>query len=245
MYNLVIALLAGVVVTVAIKLLGFSIWAGLVPGTIVFLGGYVLLARRTAAAIQKLSGEAQTELSSLPPNPKEQKAKIDRAIKLLEQGLVYEKWQFLIGPELHAQIAMIKYMTGDLDGAQGNFARASSRNGMAKAIEGALWYRKKDLARMETAFESAVKASKKEPLVWAAYAWCVLQNKDKDKALKILSRAVETNPTDEKLKASLTQLQNDKKLKMKPYEPMWWLFGLEAPPQLFAGGGRQVRFQRR
>lgn len=245
MYNLVIALLAGVLVTVAVKLAGFSIWAGLVPGTIVFLGGYILLARRTATAIQKLSSEAQAELSALPPNPRDQKAKIEKAIKLLEQGLVYEKWQFLIGPELHAQIAMIKYMTGDLDGAQTNFAQASSRNGMAKAIEGALWYRKKDFSRMETAFESAVKASKKEPLVWAAYAWCVLQNKDKDKALKILARAVETNPTDEKLKASLTQLQNDKKLKMKPYEPMWWQFGLEAPPAQFAGGGRQVRFQRR
>ena len=245
MYNLAIALFLGVVVTLAVKLAGFSIWAGLVPGSIAFVGSYVLLARRVAQRIQKISTEAQNELQSLPPNPREQKAKIERAVKLLEQGLVYDKWQFLIGPELHAQIAMIKYMTGDLDGAQPHFAKASSRNGMSKAIEGALWFRKKDYAKMGAAFEVAVKASKKEPILWAVYAWCSLQLKDKDKALKILARAVETNPTDEKLKNSLTQLQNDKRLKMKPYEPMWWQFGLEAPPMQMPSGGRQVRFQRR
>lgn len=245
MYNLVIALLVGVAVTLAIKLAGFSIWAGLVPGTIAFIGSYIVLARRVAVRIQKLSSEAQAELSSLPPNPRDQKAKIERAIKLLEQGLVWDKWQFLIASELHAQIAMIKYMTGDLEGAEGNFRLASTRNGMAKAIQGALYFRKKDYEKMEASFEAAVKASKKEPIVWAVYAWCVLQHKDKDKALKVLARAVETNPTDEKLKNSLTQLQNDKKLKMKPYEPMWWQFGLEAPPMQMPSGGRQVRFQRR
>lgn len=244
MYNLLIALVVGVVVTVAIKLAGFAIWAGLVPGTIAFLGTYFLLARRTGQQIQKITSEAQVELSSVPPNERERKLRVDKAIKLLESALVYEKWQFLIGPELHAQIAMIKYMTGDLDGAEQNFKKSSPRNGLALAMEGALKYRKKDFAGMEKSFEAATKAQKKEPMIWAAYAWCVLQQKDKDKALKILARAVETNPSDEKLKNSLAQLQNDKKLKMKPYEPLWWQFGLEAPPMQMAPG-RQVRFQRR
>lgn len=244
MYNLLIALVVGVVVTVAIKLAGFAIWAGLVPGTIAFLGTYFLLARRTGQQIQKITSEAQVELSSVPPNERERKLRVDKAIKLLESALVYEKWQFLIGPELHAQIAMIKYMTGDLEGAERNFKKSSPRNGLALAMEGALKYRKKDFAGMEKSFEAATKAQKKEPMIWAAYAWCVLQQKDKDKALKILARAVETNPSDEKLKNSLAQLQNDKKLKMKPYEPLWWQFGLEAPPMQMAPG-RQVRFQRR
>ena len=39
--------------------------------------------------------------------------------------------------------------------------------------------------------------------------------------------------------------KDDKKLKMKAYEPMWWQFGLEAPPQLMPPGGRQVRWARR
>ncbi|HYO74145.1 MAG TPA: tetratricopeptide repeat protein, partial [Archangium sp.] len=93
-------------------------------------------------------------------------------------------------------------------------------------------------------FETAVTAGKKEPLVWAVYAWCLVQNKEKDEALRVLGRGVEANPSDEKLKNSLSALQNDKKLKMKPYEPMWWQFGLEAPPpqMLGGGGGRRVQF---
>lgn len=245
MYNLLIALAVGIVVTVAVKLADFSLWAALVPGTIAFIAAFILLARRIGQKVQKITAEAQAELSSVPPNERERKVRIDKGIKLLESALVYDKWQFLLGPELHAQIGMIKYMVGDLDGAQASFKHASVRNGLARAMEGALHYRRKDYAKMETAFEAAVKASKKEPIVWAAYAWCILQQKDKDKALQILARAVATNPSDEKLKNSLTQLQNDKKLKMKPYEPMWWQFGLEAPPQQFAGGPRQVRFQRR
>ena len=37
--------------------------------------------------------------------------------------------------------------------------------------------------------------------------------------------------------------KNDKRVKMKAYEPMWWQFGLEAPVQMM--GGPRVRFMRR
>ena len=89
-----------------------------------------------------------------------------------------------------------------------------------------------------------MKAGKKEGLVWAVYAWCLQQTKERDKAIGVLGRAVAANPSDEKLKAALTALQNDKRMKMKPWEPMWWQFNLESPPQDF-GGGRRVQFQRR
>jgi hypothetical protein len=87
-----------------------------------------------------------------------------------------------------------------------------------------------------------VKGQKKEGVLWAAYAWCLLQHKEKDKALQVMNRAVVANPSDEKLKAGLVALQNDKKLKMKAWEPLWWQFGLETPQEMM--GGRQVRFQR-
>ena len=97
---------------------------------------------------------------------------------------------------------------------------------------------------MERAFEGAVKGQKKESVLWAAYAWCLLQHKERDKALQVMNRAVAANPSDEKLKAGLVALQNDKKLKMKAWEPLWWQFGLVTPPEMM-GSGRQVRFQRR
>ncbi|MCP3161945.1 tetratricopeptide repeat protein [Myxococcus qinghaiensis] len=244
MYNLLISLAVGIVVALLVKFAGFSIWAGLVPGLIAALGTFVFLARRVATRIQALMTTVQQDLQSQPTSQKDAQGRVDRAVKTLEKGLVYDKWQFMVGPEIHAQIGMLKYMVKDHDGAQAAFSKGSSRNYMAKAMEGALRYQRKDFTGMKAAFESATKSGKKEAIVWAVYAWCLLQNKEKDEALKVLGRGVEENPKDEKLKASLAQLQNDKRLKMKPYEPLWWQFGLEAPPAMppMGGGGRRMQF---
>ncbi len=243
MYNLLISLAVGIAVALLVKLIGFSLWAGLIPGIIAMVAVFVLLARRVAGRIQALMAVVQQDLQSQPTSQKDAQAKVDRAVKTLEQGLVYEKWQFLVGPEIHAQMGMLKYMVKDLDGAKAHFDKSSSRNYMAKAMQGALLYQRKDFPAMKAAFEAAVKSGKKESIVWAVYAWCLVQNKEKDEALRVLARGVEANPKDEKLKTSLGQLQNDKRLKMKPYEPMWWQFGLEAPPVMPPmGGGRRMQF---
>ena len=244
MYNLLIALAVGVVVTVAMKLLGFSVWAGLVPGVLAFLATYIVLARRVSLKVQALMTSVQGELQGQPASQRDLQQRIDRAVKTLESGLVWEKWQFLVGPEIHAQIGMLRYMAKDLAGALPHLQQANPRNYMAKALEGALHYQRKDVPAMKAAFEAAAKAGKKENIVWAAYAWCLLQLKDRDGALAVLARGAEANPSDDKLKASLTQLQNDKRLKMRPFEPMWWQFGLEPPPSPTMGG-RRVQFMRR
>ncbi len=247
MYNLLLSLALGLVIAVAIKLLGYPLLAGIVPGVIAFLAAYVVLARRVSTKVQALSNAAQKELSVQPNNARERQQRVEKAISILEQGLVWDKWQFLIGSEIHAQIGMIKYLVSDLDAALVHLSKANARNYMAHAFSAALHYRKKDYPKMESSFEKAVTSGKKEGLVWSAYAWCLQQIKEKDKALKVMARAVEANPSDEKLKGGLTALQNEKKLKMKPYEPMWWQFGLEQPPQqqMGGGGGRRVQFQRR
>ncbi|WP_141589721.1 M48 family metallopeptidase [Myxococcus sp. AB056] len=246
MYNLLISLGVGIAVALLVKVAGFSIWAGLVPGILALVGTYIVLARRVASRVQSLMTVVQKDLQSQPTSQKDAQARVDRAVKTLEQGLVYDKWQFLVGPELHSQIGMLKYMVKDQEGAKAAFAKGSGRNYMAKAMEGALYFQRKDFDAMKKAFESATKSGKKESIVWAAYAWCLMQNKDKDGALRVLARGVEQNPKDEKLKGSLAQLQNDKRLKMKPYEPTWWQFGLEAPPPVMPPmGGRRMQFSTR
>jgi tetratricopeptide (TPR) repeat protein len=246
MYNLLISLAVGIAIALGVKLAGLSLLAGIIPGVLAMVATFVLLARRVAQRIQALMDTVQKEFASQATNPKDAQQKVERAVKTLEQGLAYDKWQFMVGPELHAQIGMLKYMVRDLDGAQAHFAHTGPRNYMAKAMEGALHYQRKNYTAMESAFEAAVKTGKKDAVIWAAFAWCLVQIKERDKALRVLARAVEANPSDEKLKASLAQLQNDKRLKMKPYEPTWWQFGLEAPPPApTLGGGRRVQFTNR
>ena len=248
MLNLLLALAAGVLTAVIIALSGFGVVAAVIPGILVFIGAFIFLGRRSFMSLQKIMGQVQTELSSMPPNPKEQKLKAEKAIKLLESALPLGRWQFLVEAEVHGQIGMIKYLFKDQEGAMASFAKTSGRNYLAKAMEAAVYFQKKDFVSMETTFENAVKSGKKESMVWAAYAWCLTQMKESDKAVRVLARAVEANPADDKLKSALTALQNDKKLKMKAWEPMWWQLGLETPPMQqmqFQGGGRRARFMRR
>jgi len=165
-------------------------------------------------------------------------------VKILEQGLQYDRWQIMVASQVHGQIGILHYMTKDYAAAEPHLVKASSRDAMSQAMLGALHYQRKQYGPMTESFERAVKAGKKEGLVWAVYAWCLQQMKERDKAIAVLGRAVAANPSDEKLKAALTALQNDKRMKMKAWEPMWWQFNLEAPPQDL-GGGRRVQFQRR
>ena len=246
MINLALALSAGLLKAVAIKLGNFSLLAAIIPAKLEFLGTYVALAFRTGKILQALMAQVQAELNSLPPNPKEQKLRVEKVIKMLESALVLSRWQFLVEGEIQGQIGMIKYLFKDHDGALAAFLKASVRNFYARAFQAAIYFQRKDFTAMEKAFEDAVSAGKKEGIVWAAYAWCLAQNKATDKAISVLARGVEANPSDEKLKSALTALQNDKKLKMKPWEPMWWQFGLEAPPVMQPQfmGGRRGRFRR-
>ena len=243
MYNLLIAFAAGVVVTVAVRLAGLSWLACIVPGVLVFIGAYVLLAKRIADKLKGLVTSAQKELQSIS-SPRDKDAKVAKAVKTLEQGLQYDRWQIMVAPQVHGQIGILHYMMKDYAAAEPHLTQASRRDPMSQAMLGALRYQRKQYGPMTECFEKAVKAGKKEGLVWAVYAWCLQQSKEREKAIAVLGRSVAANPSDEKLKAALTALQNDKRMKMKAWEPMWWQFNLEAPPQDF-GGGRRVQFQRR
>jgi tetratricopeptide (TPR) repeat protein len=96
-------------------------------------------------------------------------------------------------------------------------------------------------------FEAAARANKKEGLLWAVYAWCLDKEDRHDEAVAVMGRAAKTNPSDEKVKAVLQSLQNDKKLKLgKVYEEQWFQFHLERMPETMGPrGGRRVVFQRR
>ncbi|MFT3836404.1 MAG: tetratricopeptide repeat protein [Myxococcaceae bacterium] len=246
MINLLLSAAAFALAIILARVAGFSIWAGLLPGFIAFTGTFFLLGRRVFTKIQNGMGEVQKELSTLNQNPREQKVKMEKSIKILESLLPLKSWQFLVEAEVMGQIGIIKFMFKDVPGAEAAFAKASSRNWLAQAMGASIAYQKKDFGLMTAKWEEAVKHGKKEGMLWAGYAWCLLQNKEKDKALKVMARAVEANPSDEKLKGALTALQNDKRLKMKAWEPGWWQLSLESPPApqpMFVGGGGRRRFR--
>ncbi len=239
MYNLLIS--AGVAVLVfTVLALAFSPLAALIPAMLAFVITNILMARRIGKKVQELAMAAQKEI---------QAQRVEKGIKLLEEGFKYDKWQLLVGPELHANIGILQYMRKEFDAARAHLEKATTRGpagARAKAMLACLHFQKKDEAAMRSAFELAVKAGKKDGLVWSTYAWCLDKLGKRDDALRVLARGVEANPSDEKLKNNQVALQNEKKLKMKAYGLEWYQFLLERPPMdMGPGGGRRVVFQRR
>ncbi|HYG68013.1 MAG TPA: hypothetical protein VD838_10155 [Anaeromyxobacteraceae bacterium] len=233
MINLLLSLAVMAVVTVAIALgtdLGWA--ASLFPGLLAFAVAYLLLARRTWKQLSRIFEASQREA---------QTQKFDRAVQTLQSGFPLARWQFLVASQLHSNIGIIQYVRQNFDAALPHLEKSFTRNWIARGMLGAALYRKRDLPRTRRVFEEAVKANKKEGLLWSAYAWILEKEDAHEDAIKVLGRGVAANPSDEKLKASLQALQNGKKLRLgKLYGEQWFQFHLEPvrPEYVGAGGFR-------
>jgi tetratricopeptide (TPR) repeat protein len=245
MYNVLIAVAVAIVSTVLITLFGFSWYAGLLPGILLGFGAYILLARRIGTLVAAISEKAQAAVTGVQPKTeKERDGLIDKSIAILEEGFAYEKWQYFLAPELHGNVGVLKYMKKDYVGAQPHLEQSYARNWMAKAMLGCVHYFEKRDEPMKAAFEECVKnGGKKESLAWALYVWCLFNRDKKDESLSVLGRGIAENPNDEKLKKLQAQIANGKRLKMNGYEPGWWQFGLEKPPNEMMNQQR-VKFMR-
>jgi tetratricopeptide (TPR) repeat protein len=238
MLNLLISLAIGVAVAVGIRFgTEFGWVAAVLPGLIAATAAYLVLARRTWKRLEAIFEAMQREV---------QAQKFDRAIQTLQGGFVLAPWQFLVAAQLHSNIGILHYLRQEFDEALPHLEKSFSRNWIARGMLGATRYRRRDLDGMKKVLEEAVKVNKKEGVLWSTYAW-MLENEDQHQdAISVLGRAVNANPSDEKLKTSLQSLQNGKKLKLgKLYGEQWFQFHLERmPPQLvgpgFRGGRRAI-----
>jgi len=249
MYNLLIAIGAGVLsfILSSFALGGgdFKPLYGIVPGVFVIGIAYFYLARRTMRQVEEIMKRAQEVLTKAQSNPrlgqKRLNKLIDEAIGILKEGYPLDKWQFWVKAQLDGQIGTLLYMAKKYDVAEKYLVSALKRHWMAKAMLGALYYKRKNVEKMTEAFEEAVDGSKKESLLWNLYAYCLWKSNKQDEAIEVLNRALEHIASDEKTQDNLKALQNNKKMKMRGWNMMWYQFHLDAPPQPSA----RVKYQRR
>ena len=243
MYNLLISIAAGVV---AFVLFSFAIGAGefkwyygIVPSIFVMPGVYFVLARRSMNAVQEISARAQKKLlaaqqsGGAKPGAKSQKLlerAVDDSIAILKEGYEHGKWQFLVDAQIDGQIGQLLYMVKKYDKARSYLERSFNRNWIARAMLGSLLYKKKEYDRMKEVFDEAVDKNQKESLLWNLYAYCMWKSGDRDAALQVLQRAIEHVDSDERTHANIKALQNNKKMKMRGWNMMWYQFHLDTPP---------------
>ncbi|MCK4503319.1 MAG: hypothetical protein KAU22_09805, partial [Desulfuromonadales bacterium] len=70
-------------------------------------------------------------------------------------------------------------------------------------------------------------ANRKEPMVYAVYAFCMDRIGERNKAIEVLKKGVAKAAGDERLQLNLELLEAGKKMKMKGFGDMWYQFHLE------------------
>jgi tetratricopeptide (TPR) repeat protein len=234
--NLAIALLAAAATLLVLAgAVHLGLWVSLLPSVVVLAGVYYWRTRVVLAKVKGMMDGMQKDL---------QAGRIDKAVETLKGAFPLASQQFMLASQLHSALGVLLYGKKDFDAALPHLQRAFFRDWQAQTTLGALYYKREEYDEMEKAFEKAVSAGKNQPLAWSVYAWCLNKAGMREKAQEVLSRAVEANAGDDRLKSNLSALQNDKRMKMQAYEPEWFQFHLERLPVEMTGG-RRVQWQRR
>jgi len=235
MYTILIAILIGATsggVWTALAL--WKTWQmGIVLTILVSLLAFVLISRLMARriepqflAIQKQIQSGQTQL----------------AIGQLESMLSLSRWQILLKGQIHAQIGMLAYATGDEGRAASHLAQAGIRATEAQVTHAALEYRRGRKTEAQGILDMAIRANKKQILAYHVQAWMLVKDGDREAAINRLLACQKVEKSNESTQENLSRLQNGKKLSMKRFGIGWFGLQLEKPPaQMRAAQGMAGR----
>jgi predicted Zn-dependent protease len=219
MYNLLISIGAALVVFLVLKFaVGLPLIIALAPALLVFLAAYFLIARYVMKKVMAIMEAANRDL---------QGQRIDKAVRELQTGFKYGKWQFYVTGQINSQIGVIYYVKRDFSNAFPFLEKSFARNWVAMGMLAITYMKRNKKERMLETFEKAVRWNAKESLIWSLYAFCVNEGGDSSKAKQILSRGLKKIPGDERLANNLEALNEGKKMKMRNYGDMWLQFHLE------------------
>jgi predicted Zn-dependent protease len=219
MYNLLISIGAALVVFLVLKFaVGLPLIIALAPALLVFLATYFLIARYVMKKVMAIMEAANRDL---------QGQRIDKAVRELQTGFKYGKWQFYVTGQINSQIGVIYYVKRDFSNAFPFLEKSFARNWVAMGMLAITYMKRNKKERMLETFEKAVRWNAKESLIWSLYAFCVNEGGDSSKAKQILSRGLKKIPGDERLANNLEALNEGKKMKMRNYGDMWLQFHLE------------------
>jgi len=237
MLNLVISLLVSIIVTVVLNTLaGLKIWYASLASVAVFAVVYILLTRYFMKKISGLMETAQRDI---------QAGRTEKAVKTLQSGFKYAGWQFYVKSQLNAQIGMILYLKREFTEAFDYLQKGFVRHWVAMGMLAICYMKRNKTAKMIETFDKAVAATRKEPLLWSLYAYCLEKVGEKDKAISVLEKGLKKAGQDERLQANLEALKEGKKMKMKAFGDLWYQFHLEKPGALIKQQTKAIQGRRK
>jgi tetratricopeptide (TPR) repeat protein len=235
MYTILIGILIGATSGGVWTALGlWKTWQmGILLTVVVSLLSFVLLSRWMARrieprflAIQKQIQSGQTQL----------------AIGQLESMLPLSRWQVLLKGQIHAQIGLLAYASGDENRAASHLALSGIRATEARLAYAALEYRRGHKDQAREIVDVAIRASRKQILPYHVLAWMLVKDGNREAAIKKLIECQKIEKSNDSTQENLSRLQNGKKLSMKRFGIAWFGLQLEKPPaQLRAAQGMAGR----
>lgn len=229
MYTVVISILIGCLVGVGYTLADlWQGWAmGIILAVLVALASFVLMSRRIAKRIEPVFEGIGRQIQS---------GATQAAMKSLEEMLPMARWQVMLAGQIHAQLGIIAYAMDRDEVALKHLAQAGLRVPDAQLAHAALLFRQKKLDAAKGVLDVAIRANKKQMLLYHVYAYMLAKSGDREAAIEQLQRAQKVEPSSDSTKDNLHRLQNGKKLNMKRFGPQWYGLKLEKPPAAMRQG---------
>lgn len=220
MLNLLSGLGVAIAAALLLVLLKINIWIAMSLGLIAGLGLFIYLGKKSQAKLEKIFNRASEMLK---------KQQFDQAIEVMKEGYQLGRWQFLVKGSIDGQIGVVQYLRKKTAEAEPLLRSASYQHYIAKAMLGILLWKRGEKKVAKQTFQLALKAGKKESLLYAVYAYILNEMKEKEQAVMILNQGLKICKDDERLVVNRTCLQNNKPMKMKVYGDQWYQFMLERP----------------
>jgi tetratricopeptide (TPR) repeat protein len=181
-------------------------------------GTFVVIARIVMKKVTALMDVAQRDI---------QAARVEKSIKVLESGLKYAPWQIYVKGQILSQIGMIYFLKRDFAEAFPYLEKGFVKNWPAMGMLAVTYMKRNKTSKMIDTFENALAASKKEPLLWNLYGYCLDQVGERDKAIAAMEKGVKKVGGHELLESNLALYKEGKKMKMMDWGDLWYQFHLE------------------
>lgn len=220
MLSLLISLAAGTVVTVLLLLIPSLHYAfAAIIGTVVFAGVYAVVIRQVMLKINTAVEVAQKDLAA---------NRVEKAIRVIEDVQKrFGAWQFYVKQQMNSQIGTIYYLKREFGKAFEYLDQGFARHWVGMAMLAICYMKRSQNGKMADTFEKAVTVTRKEPLLWSLYAFCLEKVGEREKAIRVMERGLKKVGNDERMQENLEELKAGKKMKMQPYGDLWFQFHLE------------------
>lgn len=237
MYNILISTaLFALVGGSLFQFVGVHPFIAALAGLTAFAISFFIISRAITKKVTQIMEIAQRDIMA---------QRVEKALKVIESGRKYSKWQIFVDGQIDSQIGTILYMRRDFGKAFEYLKKAFVRNWVAMGMLAVCYMKKHKTSDMIATFDKAVGGTRKEPFLWNLYAYCLEQSGEHEKAIAALEKGIKKCDSNDLLDSNLEALKNKKRMNMRAFGDMWMQFHLEKPGKLIKQQQKAVMGRRK